>query len=273
MPRRRVAPWGYAGIVVIVGISLVPTIYMVDLSFRTTATSFQPVLVAAHPTLINYFTVLTSGHLIRFFINSAVVAVSSVLLTLVCSVMAGFAITRLKVVGRNVVFYWILSALLIPLASLLIPLTILLKTLHGMNTYWGLIGPYTALGIPFAMLIIKGVMDSFPSELEEAAVLDGASPPQVLRQIIVPIIWPSLMVVAIWQFLFSWNEFFLALVVMTRTSMKTMPLLPLYFEGSYMTNPGEVFAVLSIVSVVPMVVYLLVQRWFVSGLSSGGIKG
>jgi ABC-type glycerol-3-phosphate transport system permease component len=141
------------------------------------------------------------------------------------------------------------------------------------NSWFGLIGPETALGIPFGTVIVKGAMDEIPVALEEAAVIDGAGSFTVPWRIVVPLIRPSLIVVAVWQFLFSWNEFFLALVVMTRNSLKTLPLAPLYYEGPYMTDPGKLFAVLTLIAVVPMVVYLILQRWFVAGLLAGSVKG
>lgn len=270
LSRRLIA---YVLLSVITMFSVLPTVYMLDLSLRNSVQSFAPVLFAPEPSLENYSTVLASANLMRYFFNSLAVALMTVFLTLICSVLAGFAISRLRVRGGNIVFYMINSALMVPLASLLIPLTVSLKAVDLLNNYWGLIGPYTAMGIPFALLVIKGALDGFPGELEEAAVIDGAMPMSVLFRIIVPVIRPSLLVVAIWQFLFSWNEFFLALVVMTKNSMKTMPLLPLYYEGSYMTNPGDLFAILTIISIVPMIVYVILQRWFVSGLMEGSVKG
>lgn len=270
LSRRLIA---YVLLSVITMFSVLPTVYMLDLSLRNSVQSFAPVLFAPEPSLENYSTVLASENLMRYFFNSLAVALMTVFLTLICSVLAGFAISRLRVRGGNIVFYMINSALMVPLASLLIPLTVSLKAVDLLNNYWGLIGPYTAMGIPFALLVIKGALDGFPGELEEAAVIDGAMPMSVLFRIIVPVIRPSLLVVAIWQFLFSWNEFFLALVVMTKNSMKTMPLLPLYYEGSYMTNPGDLFAILTIISIVPMIVYVILQRWFVSGLMEGSVKG
>ena len=166
-----------------------------------------------------------------------------------------------------------LSALLLPLASLLIPITVLLKTLSLTNTYFGLIGPNAALGIPFATVIIKEAMAAVPDELEEAATIDGASSLTVLWRVITPLIRPALIVVAIWEFLFSWNEFFLALVIMTRNATKTLPLAPLYYQGPYMTDPGKLFAILTLIAIVPMVFYAVLQRWFVGGLMAGGVKG
>ncbi|MGH7042227.1 MAG: carbohydrate ABC transporter permease, partial [Acetobacteraceae bacterium] len=152
-------------------------------------------------------------------------------------------------------------------------ITVLLHTLSLTNTWFGLIGPNAALGIPFATVIINEAMAAVPDELEEAATLDGASSLDVLWRIVTPLVRPALIVVAIWEFLFSWNEFFLALVIMTDDASKTLPLAPLYYQGPYMTDPGKLFAILTLIAVVPMVLYVLAQRWFVSGLMAGGVKG
>jgi ABC-type glycerol-3-phosphate transport system permease component len=263
----------YAFLAIAAFASLVPTIYMVDISLRNSADSFSPVLIAAHVTFANWSQVLSDGNLIGFFVNSGLVALITVLLTLVCVIGLSYAISRLKIRGGQVMLLVVVSALLLPLASLLIPIAKLLAFLHLTNNYFGLIGPETALGIPFGTVIVKAAMDDIPVTLEEAARIDGAGSFAVLAKIIVPLIRPSLIVVAIWQFLFSWNEFFLALVIMTETKVKTLPLAPLYYEGPFMTDPGKLFAVLTLIAVVPIVAYVVLQRWFVAGLMEGSVKG
>jgi raffinose/stachyose/melibiose transport system permease protein len=272
-PERRTGAWALAILVAATALSLVPTIYMADISLRDPAASFAPVLIAAHPIWDNYVVVLGSQGLGRFFVNSVAIALGSVALTLMCASALSFAIARLKIRGGRVILLIVLSALLLPLASLLIPITVLLKNLSLTNNYLGLIGPNAALGIPFATVIIKEAMAAVPDELEEAATLDGASSLAVLCRIILPLVRPALIVVAIWEFLFAWNEFFLALVIMTQNGMKTLPLAPLYYQGPYMTDPGKLFAILTLIALVPMAVYALVQRWFVGGLMAGGVKG
>jgi len=261
-------------LIIAVVLSISPTIYMIDISFRNAVTAFDPSLIVFNgSTLSNYTSVLKNPDLPHFFINSTIVALSTVALTIIFALLASFAISRLHIVGGRLLFLVISTALFIPLASVLVPIVLLLKNIGGLNTYWGLIGPYTAIGIAFAILIIKGALDSFPTELEEAARLDGASWISVLVRVIVPMIIPALFVVAVWQFLFSWNEFYLALVIMTNLSRETMPLAPLYYEGPFLAEPGQLFAILSLVSVVPMIVYLLVQKRFVKALEGGALKG
>lgn len=272
-PERRAGRIALAALIAATAVSLLPTIYMVDISLRDSTESFAPVLIAPHPIFDNYRAVLATGGLGRFFLNSVVVSAGSVALTLIAATLLSFAIARLQIRGANLILLAILSALLLPLASLLIPITVLLKHLALTNTYLGLIGPFAALGIPFATVILKEAMAGIPDELEEAATIDGASSFTVLVRIVTPLIRSALIVVAIWQFLFSWNEFFLALVIMTQDTMKTLPLAPLYYQGPYMTDPGKLFAILTLIAIVPMVFYAVLQRWFVGGLMAGSVKG
>lgn len=264
---------GYLILIVLMLFSVLPTVYMIDLSLRDPVQSFAPVLWAPHPILDNYRTVFSDPGFLNFFKNSAIVSVCTVALTLVVVILASFGLSRIKIRGRNIVFYVLIAGMMIPLASLIVPLTVSLKSMNLLNNYFGLIGPFTAIGTPFGLLVLKGAMDNFPRDLEEAAVLDGASSFQVLWRIVLPTVVPPILVVAIWQFLYSWNEFFLALVVMTDTRMKTVPLLPLQYQGPYMTDPGALFAILTVISIIPMVVYVVLQKWFVAGLLAGSVKG
>lgn len=270
IPQRTAA---YVVVGLLVCFSILPTIYMIDLSFRNPVQSFEPSLITGNPILDNYQTVLSDGGFLNYFKNSLIVSLITVVVTLLVVLLASFGLSRLKIQGKGLVFYLLIAGMMVPLASLIVPLTISLKNMNLLNNYFGLVGPFVAIGTPFGLLVLKGAMDSFPKELEEAAVLDGASAFRTLFGIILPTIVPSLLVVAIWQFLYSWNEFFLSLVVMTDNRFKTVPLLPLQFEGPYMTDPGALFAVLTIVSIVPMVVYIVLQKWFVRGLMEGGVKG
>ena len=263
----------YAVLAGAAALSLLPTVYMLDISLRNAEDAFAPALISAHPTLANYAAVLAHGEFLSFFVNSALISLATVLATLCCVTALAYALSRLKIRGGSIVLLVIMSALLLPLASLLIPITVLLRTIHLTNSYLGLVGPETALGIAFGTVIVKGAMDGIPLELEEAAILDGAGSFTVLVRIIAPLTRPALLVVAVWQFLFSWNEFFLALVIMSRNDMKTLPLAPLFFEGPYMADPGKLFAILTLIGVVPMLFYAVLQRWFVSGLMAGGVKG
>ncbi len=272
-PRVRSGLFAGALLIIATAISLVPSIYMFDISLRNATDSFSPALISSHVTFANWRAILLHGNLARFFLNSAVVSIATVVLTLICVIGLSYAISRLRIPGGHILLLLVVSALLLPLASLLVPIAKLLEMLGMTNSYFGLIGPETAIGIPFGTVIVKAAMDDIPVALEEAARIDGAGSFAVLVRVVVPLVRPSLIVVAIWQFLYSWNEFFLALVIMTRDAMKTLPLAPLYYQGPFMTDPGKLFAILTLIAVVPMLAYIVLQRWFVAGLMEGGVKG
>lgn len=269
-PRRA---WWVVPVLCAVGfLWMVPIIYMVDLALRTPGQAFNPALITGSPTFANFAQVLQQRGLFRYFLNSAIVAISTTAATVAIGILASYAFSRLKVPLNKILFPLLLAQMFVPLAALLIPLTQLLKFLGLVNTYWGLIGPYTAIGIPFSLIVFKGAMDGFPQSLEDAARIDGSSSLHTLARVIFPLIRPATLVVAIWQFLFSWNEFFLALVIVTATQVKTLPLAPLVYQGDYMTNLGDLFAILTLMTIVPITVYAVLQRSFLSGLMHGGVK-
>ena len=133
---------------------------------------------------------------------------------------------------------------MVPISSLVIPLTQLNAGLGWLNRMQGLIFPYTALGIPFALVILKGFMDSFPTDLEDAAIIDGCGNWRLFFQVVLPMLRPGVIVVMIWQFMTCWNEFFLALVTMSDQMKKPLPLIPMQYSGMYFSQPNALFAIL-----------------------------
>jgi raffinose/stachyose/melibiose transport system permease protein len=252
---------------------LLPIVYMVDVSFRLPWDVFEAAIVTSSFTLGNYAQVLADNPLPAYFLNSIIVSGGTTAIVVVGATLFAFAVSILHVRWSRLVYSVVLLTLMVPIAALVVPVTQELKMLGWTNTYAGLIGPYAALGIPFATVILVNVMDDLPEEIHEAAVIDGAGPTRLLRHIVVPMIRPSLVFVAIWQFITSWNEFFLALTVMTRDSVKTLPLIPQQYSGVYLGNPAALFAILTLVAAPLIIGYLLVQRWFVAGLLEGAVKG
>jgi raffinose/stachyose/melibiose transport system permease protein len=162
---------------------------------------------------------------------------------------------------------------MVPVASLVLPLAILLKNFGWVNTYLGLIMPYAALGVPFAVVVLKAFMEDLPEELFESARVDGCNAWQAYWHVTLPLIRPALVFVAIWQFIVTWNEFFLALVILTKNELKTLTIVPMQYSGLYMANPGALFAVLTLIALPLIILYVIVQRAFVRGLLAGAVKG
>lgn len=253
---------------------MLPLVYMVSMSFRTQDNIFAPTLFVSETTTKNYVTVISQNPTLPLnFLSSFVVTVASVILVTAFASMAVFGLSRKGVRGKNIIYNMLLSTLMVPISALVIPLTQINARLDWLNTYQGLIFPYTALGIPFAMVILKGFMDDFPIELEEAAMLDGCGIVRLFLQIVVPLLRPGIVVIVIWQFLTSWNEFFLALVIMNQKETMTLPLIAQQYQGMYFSQPGALFATLVMITIPMVVFYICVQRQFVKGLISGAVKG
>lgn len=212
---------------------LVPVLMMVTVSLMPAnrRTSILAGLIVDHPTLANYAKVWTENPLPRYFLNSLIITVPTVLLVLAIASLAAFAFTRLRFFGQGIWYYLLMLTLMVPIPTLVIPLFKIAKSLRILDTYWGLIGPYTALGVPFAVVILTGFFRRFPREIEDAARLDGCSSFGVFWRIMLPLSWPALAVVFIWQFMVSWNEFILALVMMQTESRKPLIMVPMIYNG------------------------------------------
>ena len=252
---------------------MVPEAYMVSIALRSPDTVFDPTLFSWPLTLDNFVTVIRDNPLPMFFLNSLIVTVATVLIVLAVAALFAFAAAVLKLPGTTLLYAVLLTTLMVPMASLVLPLAIVLKTFGWVNRYVGLIFPYVALGAPFAVVILKAFMEDAPRELFDAARVDGCSAWQTFIHVTLPLVRPALVFVGIWQFIVTWNEFFLALIIMTQDEMKTLTLVPMQYSGLYMANPGALFAILTIIALPLIGLYVLVQRAFVRGLLAGAVKG
>jgi len=265
----------YAKVILLVVLAfwMVPEVYMVSVSLRPPDKSFDPTLFVLPITFDNFVTVIRDNPLFKFFWNSLVVTIGTVLVVLVAASTFAYAASVLRLKRSMLLYVILLTTLMVPVASIVLPLAIMLKFFGWINSYQGLIVPYAALGIPYAIVIIKAFMDDSPRDLFEAAMIDGCTTRQMFLHVALPLVKPALIFVAIWQFIVTWNEFFLALVVMTDSEHKTVTLVPMQYSGMYMANPGALFAVLVIIALPLIFLYVFIQRYFIAGLLSGAVKG
>jgi ABC-type glycerol-3-phosphate transport system permease component len=260
-------------LLIVLALWMVPLVYMVSVGLRTPSQAFDPVLFAWPVTFDNFVTVIRDNPLAGIFLNSLIVTLSTVVIVVFVASLLSFALSVLRLPGGVVLYTILLTTLMVPLASLVLPLAILLKTFGWVNSYLGLILPYAALGVPFAMVVLKAFLDDTPRALFEAATVDGCSPWQCYRHVALPVVRPALAFVAIWQFIVTWNEFFLALIILTKPELKTVTIVPMQYSGLYMANPGALFAILTLIALPLICLYILVQRAFVRGLLAGAVKG
>lgn len=252
-----------------------PFVFMVStaLKSRTQVLEFPPRLLPTDPTTVNFNDVLTAEQFDVYFLNSLIVAVAATAGTLVISSLLAYAFARFEFPGKELLFYGLLLGMMIPPVMLIIPQFLVSRTLGLLNSLLGLIVVYITMNLSLQTFLLRGFFEDIPRELEEAAVIDGASPRTILWRIILPLSRPGLAVVAIFTFLYSWDEFPWAHVAIQETSKRTLPIAIALFHGQHSTQWGLVFAA-SIIAVIPIVLlFAFLQRYFIRGISTSGVKG
>jgi multiple sugar transport system permease protein len=254
--------------------SLLPFLWFFDTSLKTRLeiTAIPPVIVPSG-SLQFYWSALQKYDLLRFVVNSAVTASSTTLLTLLISVPAAYALARLKVRFRGLLMGMLLMVSMFPQISIAGPVWRILAALHLLNSYQGLILPYVTLTLPLGIWIIASFFRELPRELEDAARIDGCGHFQTLWRIMIPLAAPGIFTAAILVFIYAWNEFFFALLIMTEQQFQTLPVGIALFQGEYTLPWGEIAAASTVATLPLVLLVLFFQRRIVSGLSAGAIKG
>src|SRR5690554_2093699 len=266
---RRIAL--YVGIALGAALMLFPFVWTVVTSITPRGSlAGGPTLFVENPTLDAYRTLLDSMPMWRIVANSFGIAIASTLLQLVTGSMAGYAFGRLAFRGKNVVFALYLATLMIPLQVLIVPLFIQMTRLGLNDTYFALLAP--SIASAFGIFLLKQAVESVPRELDEAATIDGAGHVRIFATIIVPLIRPAMATLAVLAFMASWNSFLWPLVVIRSTELMTLPLGLATLRGQF-TSEWDVVMAGSVVSIVPIaIVYLLAQRHIIAGMAHTGIK-
>jgi multiple sugar transport system permease protein len=220
----------------------------------------------------NYAKVFTEQPFARFFLNSLIVSGVSTVLCVVVAALAAYALSRLKLRGRGVVTTLVVVFSMFPVVSLVVPLFKIMRGLDLLNTYPALILPYTALSLPVAILVLMAFFGSIPRDLEAAAMVDGCSRVGALWRVVVPLSAPGMVTAALLVFVNSWNEFLLALTLNTNLTRRTISVGLTLYQGEF-AFPWPLISAAIIIATVPLVLLIVVfQRRFVTGLTAGGVK-
>jgi multiple sugar transport system permease protein len=260
-----------AGAVVMV----LPFAYMLSTSFKPDRLVLEipPRFLPNPPTTANYVDAWTSNDFGRYFFNSVIVASATTLAAVFLSALMAYAFARFRFVGRGLLFGLLLLGLMVPAMMLLIPQFLVAKKLLLLDSLWGLVVFYTGGNLALNTFLLRSFFRDIPRELEEAMLVDGAGPWRRFRSLIVPLSRPALATVAIFTFLASWDEFAWALTIISDPSKRTLPIAIALFQGQHATSWGLVFAA-SAIAVGPVVaIFVTFQRQFVSGLTTGALKG
>jgi raffinose/stachyose/melibiose transport system permease protein len=208
-----------------------------------------------------------------YFFNSIFVATAAIILLLFCASLAAYGIARFEFKMSNVIFMVFLAGIMIPIRLGILPLFILMRNLNLLDTRLSLILTYAASGMPMSVFILTGFFKTIPSDLGDAARVDGCNEFQIFYKIMLPLVRPALATVTIVNFVPWWNDFFFPLLFIKSDSLKTIPLGMTIFFGQYMTDWGLLFAGMVIASIPLLILYILMSKQFISGLTSGAVKG
>jgi len=252
-----------------------PFLYMLSTSFKPRSLVLDAPLdlFPSTPTLDNYAKALGSENFGHYFLNSAMVAAVSTFLIVLLSSMMAYAFSRLTFPGKRVLLTAIVIGLAIPTMMLIIPQFLLARDLHLLNSLQGLVPFYVGTALGFNTFLLTGFFETIPRELDEAMIVDGAGPWRRYWSLAIPLSRPALATTVIFAFLGTWDEFAWALTVLNDTDVRTLPVAIALFQGQHSTSWGLVFAA-SMIAILPvLVVYVVFQRFFVAGLTSGAVKG
>jgi raffinose/stachyose/melibiose transport system permease protein len=207
-----------------------------------------------------------------YFINSIAVTIPTVLAVTALSALAGYGISRFKFRGRNLMFYTLLLGLTIPFQSVMIPLFYQLNNMGLLGTYWAMILPATAFGLPFGVFLMQAFFEDLPNELADAARTDGCSEWRIFKDVMLPLAKPAIMSLIVFQFMATWNNFLMPLLYLQDEDIRTVPLGLLYFQGKYTRDLTLLSAGVAIATIPIVIIYILFQRQFVKGLTAGAVK-
>ncbi|MHA7965845.1 carbohydrate ABC transporter permease [Paenibacillus sp. CAU 1782] len=257
-------------------ISVYPLLWMIFYSFKNNDEIFVTNPFGPPTTLRfeNYVAAWSNYDVPVYFMNSLLVAIVTVLGALLLAVMFSYAAARLRWRFSKLAHTYILIGMFIPIQVIMIPLAILVRDLNLANTYGALMVPYIAFNISFASMVFYGFFRSIPIEMEESACIDGASIYRTFFSIMLPIIKPALATMVIFIFLNSWNEFTMAVILITKESLKTLPLGLLFFQGQFTTDWGAMGAAMTIASLPTVLIYILFSEQVENALTVGSaVKG
>ena len=275
-PRSRIG-WSVA-IAIVMFYALVPVLWLVSLSLKTPATVSDRKFIPQETTFDNYTTLFSGGldsPLLRPLINSVSIALIATIIAVTLASFTAYAIARLDFPGKTVILAGALAIAMFPPISVVGPLFDMWRALGLYDTYLGLIIPYLTFSLPLAIYTLVAFFREIPWELEQAAQVDGATPWQAFRKIILPLAAPGVFTAAILVFIFAWNDFVFAITLTSSDSARTVPAALAFFTGeSQFTAPTGNIAAAAVLVTIPIIVFVLIfQRRIVAGLTAGAVKG
>jgi trehalose/maltose transport system permease protein len=265
----------YALLAVIIFYTVFPFYWAVVSSLKSGSAIFRVELIPSNPSLDNYWSLFAEQSFGRNILNSLIVASVATAISLILAATAAYALGRIKFRGRSAILFAILSVSMFPQIAVLSGLFELVRYLGLYNTLTGLVLSYLILTLPFTVWVLTAFMRELPRELEEAAIMDGASALRILTHVFLPIMGPALAATGLLAFILAWNEFLFALTFTLSNERRTVPVAIALITGAsaYELPWGRIMAASVIVTVPLIILVLILQRRIVSGLTAGAVKG
>jgi len=254
-------------------LTLFPLLWMLSASFMSSgeATTFPPHLIPHAPTLAQYRDLFLRLNIVHAFLSSSIVAILVTVFSVLFGSMAGYAFAKLRFGGRERMFGFLLTAIIVPPQVGMLPLFLLMKKLHLVNTYWGVIIP--SMVTVFGIFLIRQFMLSVPQELLEAARIDGAGEFRIYWSVVMPLARPILATLATFMFMSTWNDFMWPLIILSNQSHHTLPVALANLLGEHVLDV-ELMMAGAVITVLPvLIVFLVLQRYYIAGLMVGSVKG
>jgi multiple sugar transport system permease protein len=275
-PKKDRTPWYmWIAVVAIVLFCLFPFYWLVNMSLKAGSDLQGSSIVPHHPTLSNYSAIFKNGDFVASLRNSAIVALVTTAIAIVVASFCAYALARLKLRGKGIILAIVLSISTFPQIAIAAPLFKLWTDIGIFDTYLGLIIPYLTFALPLSIYILVSFFREIPKDLEEAALVDGATRFQAFRKIVVPLAAPGLATAAILTFIAAWNEFLLAVTLTATTAARTVPAEISFFTGAteHQVPYGSISAASVVITVPLILLVLLFQKRIVAGLTAGAVKG
>ena len=265
----------YAAVVLVLIYALFPFLYAIGTSLKTGSSLFAPDLFPSHPKFSNYVSIFKEQPFAQNLLNSVLVAGGVVALSLLLGVTAAWSLSRVQFKGRGVLLFTILAVSMFPQVAILSGMFELIRSLGLYDHLGALLLSDLIFTLPFTVWVLVTFMRDLPKELEEAAIMDGASPLTVIFKVFMPLLWPALVATSLLAFIAAWNEFLFALTFTLSSEQRTVPVAIALISGSssYELPWGNIMAA-SVLVTLPLIALVLVfQRYIVSGLTAGSVKG
>lgn len=262
-------------LLIVVFIAVYPVLRIVTVSLRpgNRLLSTSLAIIPQDATFQNYYNVLFNRDFVKWLWNSLIITTATSSIGVMIASTSAYAFSRWNFPGRSPALIFLLATQMIPFAMLMIPIYIISAQLGLINTWRGLVVAYSVSSVPFSIWILKGYYDSIPVELEQSAMVDGATRMQAFFRIILPLSTPALAIAFLFNFTQAWNDFLLARIMLQQAELYTWPLGLQSMQRQFQTQWGEFSAGALMVSVPVMILFLTSSRWLISGLTVGSVKG